>query len=470
LKRCKWTKGDIFLDVQTNRYQEQTLLSISWPLFIELALHMGMGIIATLMLSHYSDDAAAGVGVANQLLNIFILVFNVTSIGATVLISQNLGAGNFKRARQLAHTVFGLNFWFGITVALVIFFFGPNLLHLFDIHDKVYQYGLIYTRICGLSLFFESLSLALSAVLRSNGYTKESMFVTIVMDLISVIGNLFATTGIFGLPITGVSGVSWAMMAARVFAVCLLLYLVYNRLSIRMETKDIFKNNKEDIHGLLSIGIPSAGENLSYQLSMLVMTGFIAAMGTAQLAARVYILNINMICYLFALAVGQGTQMLVARYIGGRQFDRAHHRGLQSLKVSMPVSIISALLIALLGEPILQLFTSNTEIISIGLPVLWAIVFLEPGRALNIIIMGSLKSAGDVRFPVIIGMISMWGVAVGLSYILGVYYGLGILGVWLAQGADEWLRGCFAYRRWMGKPWERMTNLFVAKPDSKKAF
>jgi putative MATE family efflux protein len=463
-------KGKFVLDVQTNHYQEQTLFSISWPLFIELALHMGMGIIATLMLSHYSDDAAAGVGIANQLLNIFILVFNVTSIGGTVLISQNLGAGNIQKARQLAHSVFGLNFWFGIAVAIIIFFFGQNLLHLFDINGKVYDYGLIYTHICGLSLFLESLSLALSAVLRSNGQTKESMFVTIVMDLISIVGNLFATTGIFGLPVTGVTGVSWAMMAARAFAVCALLYLVYNRLALKMVVRDLFKNNKDDIHGLLSIGIPSAGENLSYQLSMLVMTGFIAAMGTSQLAARVYILNINMICYLFALAVGTGTQMLVARYIGGRQFDRALQRGLKSFKISMPVSIGTSLLIALFGEHILRFFTSNAEIISLGVPVLWAIVFVEPGRALNIIILGSLKSAGDVRFPVIIGMISMWGVAVGFSYLLGVYYGLGILGVWLAQGADEWLRGCFAYRRWMGKPWERTTNMFAGKADSKKAF
>ena len=454
------------MDIQTNRYQEQTLFSLSWPLFIELALHMGMGIIATLMLSHYADDAAAGVGVANQLLNIFILVFNVTSIGATVLISQNLGAGNIQKARQLAHSVFGLNFWFGIAVAIIIFFFGQNLLHLFDIHGKVYDYGLIYTRICGLSLFLESLSLALSAVLRSNGQTKESMFVTIVMDSISIIGNLFATTEIFGLPLTGVHGVSWAMMAARAFAVCALLYLVYNRLSLKIEFRDIFKNSKGDIHGLLSIGIPSAGENLSYQLSMLVVTGLIAAMGASPLAARIYILNINMICYLFALAVGQGTQMLVARYIGGRQFDRAFHRGLKSLKISMPVSLGTSFLIALFGEPILRLFTNNTEIISIGVPVLWTIVFVEPGRALNIVILGSLKSAGDVRFPVMIGIVSMWGVAVGLSYLLGAYYGLGILGVWLAQGADEWLRGCFAYRRWMGKPWERRATLFVGKPNS----
>jgi len=235
------------LEVQTNKYQEQTLFSISWPLFIELALHMGMGIIATLMLSHYSDDAAAGVGVANQLLNLFILVFNVTSIGGTVLISQNLGAGRLSDARQLSRSVFGLNFWFGMIIAIFVFVFGQHLLTLFHTEGKVYEYGLTFVRICGFSLFFESISLALSAVLRSHGYTKESMFVTVVMDLISVGGNVIATSGLFGLPITGVTGVSWAMVAARAFAVSALLVFVYRRLSLKLGLNDIFKARKEEI-------------------------------------------------------------------------------------------------------------------------------------------------------------------------------------------------------------------------------
>lgn len=449
------------MEEQTNKFQEQSLFSISWPLFIELALHMGIGIIATFMLSHYSDAAAAGVGVANQLLNIFILVFTVTSIGATVLISQNLGAGRLKNARQLSRSVFGLNFWFGIVVAVIVFLFGEQLLHLFDIQGKVFDYGLTFVRICGISLFFESISLALSAILRSHGYTKESMVVTVVMDFISIGGNILAISGIFGLPITGVTGVSWAIVIARAYAVCALIYLVYNRLSLKLAFSDIFKAKKEDIKGLLAIGIPSAGENLSYQLSQLIITSFVVSMGTASLAARVYILNINMICFLFTLAISQGTQLLVARYIGAKQFDRALQRGIRTLKISMIASLLTSLIIALIGSPLLETFTKDQEIIAIGLPVLWAIVFVEPGRAMNIVLMSSLKSAGDVRFPVIIGMLSMWGIAVSLSYLLGVHYGLGLLGIWLAQGADEWLRGCFALRRWLMKPWERLRKVHI---------
>ena len=443
------------MEEKSYKYQEQSLFSISWPLFIELSLHMGIGIIATFMLGHFSDSAAAGVGVANQLLNIFILVFNVTSIGGTVLISQKLGAGRLKDARQLGRTVFGLNVWFGLIVAFIVFFFGEQLLQLFDIHGKVYDYGLTFLRICGISLFFESISLALSAILRSHGYTKESMFVTMMMDFISIGGNILAITGIFGLPITGVTGVAWAIVVARAFAVCALLYFVYNRLALRLELKDVMTAKKEDIKGLLGIGIPSAGENLSYQFSQLIITSFVVSMGTASLAARVYVLNINYICFLFTVAIAQGTQLLVARYIGGRQYDRALKRGIKTLKIAMAASTLTSLIIALIGSPLLETFTKNPEIIAVGLPVLWAIVFVEPGRAMNIVLMNSLKSAGDVRFPVVMGVLSMWGIAVSLSYLLGVHYGLGLLGVWLAQGADEWLRGCFALKRWSMKPWER---------------
>ncbi|WP_462408662.1 MATE family efflux transporter [Neobacillus sp. Marseille-QA0830] len=449
------------MEEQKNTYREQSLFSISWPLFIELTLHMGVGIIATFMLGHYSDDAAAGVGVANQLLNLFILVFNVTSIGATVLVSQNLGAGQLKRARDLARSVFGLNFWFGIIVAIILFIFGEHLLHLFDIEGKVFDYGRIFVKICGVSLFFESLSLALSSVLRSYGYTKESMFVTLAMDLISVTGNVIALTGIFGLPVTGVQGVSWSIMTARAFAVAALLYFVHNRLNLSLTVKDIWRAKKDDTKALLAIGIPSAGENLSYQLSQLIITSFVVSLGTASLAARVYVLNINMLCFLITVAIAQGTQLLVARYIGAKQYDRALSRGIKTLRIAIAASTITALTIALIGSPLLETFTSDPTIIAVGLPVLWAIVFVEPGRAMNIVLMGSLKSAGDVRFPVIIGIISMWGVAVSLSYLLGIHLGLGLLGVWLAQGADEWLRGCFALRRWLMKPWERLSKIRV---------
>ncbi|MCM3739485.1 MATE family efflux transporter [Oceanobacillus luteolus] len=451
------------MSVKTNKYQEQSLFSITWPLFIEISLHMSVGIIATLILSGYSDNAVAGVGVANQIMNIFILIFNVTAIGATILIGQNLGADNIKVARNYARSAFGLNFWIGIAMTIVVILFGGIFLNFYGLSGEVYDFAHTFLVVTGLSLCIESVALALSAMLRSYGYTRETMFVTIVMNIISIIGFFIAIYGFAGIPVTGVVGVSVAIIVARIFLVFALLFFVYKRLAIKFNLKDILKIDKTNTKNLMGIGIPSAGEQLSYQFSQVVITSFVAIIGDAALAARVYILNISMFCFMFSIAISQGTQILVARYVGAQLYDKTLKRGLKTLRIAFLVSLVISLVIALTGESLLGMFTEDPLIIAVAVPVLWAIVFIEPGRAFNMVLMGSLKSVGDVRFPVVIGIISMWGIAVVFSYLFGIHLGLGLLGVWLAQGMDEWFRGIFAYRRWKSQPWLRKK---LVKPNT----
>ena len=420
--------------------------------------------MATLILSGYSDNAVAGVGVANQIMNIFILVFNVTAIGATILIGQNLGANRIKEARSIARSAFGLNFWIGIAMTIIVVLFGGIFLQFYGLSGEVYDFAYTFLAVTGLSLCLESISLALSAVLRSYGHTRETMFVTVIMNVISITGFFIAIYGFYGIPVTGVVGVSISIVVARVFLLLALLYFVYKRLAIKYSIKDIFKIDKTNTKNLMSIGIPSAGEQLSYQFSQVVITSFVAIIGDAALAARVYILNLSMICFLFSMAIAQGTQILVARYAGAGLYEKTLKRGLKTLRIAFLVSLVISFVIAFTGESLLGIFTDNPMIIAVAVPVLWAIVFIEPGRAFNMVLMGSLKSVGDVRFPVVIGIISMWGIAVVLSYVFGIHFGLGLLGVWLAQGVDEWVRGIFALRRWKSQPWLR--KRIIREPEA----
>lgn len=435
--------------------KDPSLFGITWPLFIEISLHMSVGILATLILSHYSDEAVAGVGVSNQILNLFLLVFNVTAIGSSVLVGQSIGAKRLDRARQLSRSAFGVNFWVGFIVTAFVYFSANLLLQLYNLESIVHHYAFTFIKITCISLLFEALSMVLSSILRSYGYTKEAMFVSLFMNIISVTGNFIAITGPFGLPVTGVTGVAWSIVIARLFALITLFILAYKIIGLKISLKHVIKIPKRDILDVLSIGLPSAGENFSHQISQLVITGFVSSMGSAYLSARVYIVNISMVCFLFSSAIAQGNQILVARNIGSLQFDLALKRTLRTLKLATLISFIVSLVIASIGRPLVALFTVDETIISIALPVLWAIVFIEPGRAINLVLMSSLKSAGDVRFPVMIGVISMWGIAVVLSYLLGVRMELGLLGVWIAQGCDEWFRGIFATKRWTGQKWRK---------------
>jgi Na+-driven multidrug efflux pump len=120
----------------------------------------------------------------------------------------------------------------------------------------------------------------------------------------------------------------------------------------------------------------------------------------------------------------------------------------------MIISFLMAGVASLFAKPLLSIFTDNPEIIKEGTLLLYLTLLLEPGRSFNLVIISSLRAAGDVKFPVVMGVISMWGVSVTLAYLLGIVFELGLAGIWIAFIADEWLRGLFMLARWRKRKWQ----------------
>jgi Na+-driven multidrug efflux pump len=119
------------------------------------------------------------------------------------------------------------------------------------------------------------------------------------------------------------------------------------------------------------------------------------------------------------------------------------------------VSVAISSTFYLLHKPILSIFTQDPEVIAIAASLMLASILLEGGRVFNLIFISSLKGAGDVKFPVQIGIVSMWGLGVGLTYLFGIHFGLGVIGAWYAIAADEWARGLIMALRWRSKVWTR---------------
>ena len=81
------------------------------------------------------------------------------------------------------------------------------------------------------------------------------------------------------------------------------------------------------------------------------------------------------------------------------------------------------------------------------------------GRSVNIVMVRHLQAAGDVRFPVVLGIVCQWAVAVGLGWLLGVHLGMGLVGLWLAFAADENIRAVLLLARWMRGKWRTMKTI-----------
>jgi Na+-driven multidrug efflux pump len=171
------------------------------------------------------------------------------------------------------------------------------------------------------------------------------------------------------------------------------------------------------------------------------------------LATRTYIVNIVMFTYIFALSLSQGGAILIGQLVGMKKIKAAYTIGKRVMRVGVAFSVTLSLLVAIFGKSILSMLTSDPWIISTGAIILWVEVLLENGRALNFFGVNALRSAGDIYFPVILGIIVMWGVQVVGSYILGITLGWGLIAMWFIFALDENIRGFIFVRRWNSFKW-----------------
>ncbi|WP_079508044.1 MATE family efflux transporter [Mesobacillus jeotgali] len=430
-----------------------SLFAITWPLFIEIMLYMLMGNADTLMLSQYSDNSVAAVGVSNQILSMVIVMFGFVATGTAILVAQNLGAERDQEAREVSSVSIGANLIFGLILSAGVFIFSEQLLKMMDLPPELFDEANSYLLIVGGFSFIQSLIMTVSSIIRSYGFTRDIMYVTIGMNILNVIGNYLFIFGPFGFPILGVEGVAISTTVSRIIGLLAAIYVMTKRIPGSLPVSMLFSFPKRHLKNLLNIGIPSAGEHLSYNGSQMVITYFIATLGTQALTAKVYTQNVMMFIFLFSIAISQGTQILIGHMVGAKEIDNAYKRALKSLKLAILISIGAALIVSFFSKNLLGIFTDNPSIIELGTTLILLTIILEPGRSFNLVLISSLRAAGDVKFPVYMGILSMWGVSVTLSYFLGIYLEMGLVGIWIAFIADEWLRGLLMLWRWRSRVW-----------------
>jgi len=438
----------------TRQDRKMTLFALTWPIFIEIMLHMLMGNADTLMLSQYSDNSVAAVGVSNQILFLLIVMFGFIATGTTILVAQYIGGNNYKDAKEISSVSLSANLLFSILISVVIVIASEDILQLMNLPQELMTEATFYLKVVGGFSFLQALIMTAGAILKSYGYTKDSMYLTIGMNLINVIGNYLFIFGPFGIPVLGVQGVAISTVVSRFIGLLVILYILKQRVHFTLNLRTLFKLPAHHIKNLLHIGIPTAGEQLSYNTSQMVITFFITMIGTEALTTKVYAQNLMMLILLFSLAVSQGTQILVGYMVGAKDYDSAYKRCLKSLHYGIVISTLMAVVFTLFSDQLLGIFTSNERILEVGGTLILLTILLEPGRAYNMIIIGSLRAAGDIRFPTYIGILSMWGISVPIAYVLGIHFDLGLVGVWIAFISDEWARGIIMYYRWKSRAWQ----------------
>ncbi len=439
---------------QNHIVTERSLFSISWPIFIDIFLHLVTLLINTWMISHVSMQMVAATAASNQFFETSVAILNFIGVGCSIVVAQYLGAGNRDITRKAIHLSITLNLLLGFITFLCIWFFGYQLLGAMNTPEAIIDMAYDYFHIIGICLIFEAVAIILASCLRVYGHSKAPMFVSFIMNVVTVIGNIFVLYGVFGFPEMGLTGVAISTLLGRIVGVGLLFYLLFFGIKVQLEWRLFFQFHKKIIQQILKIGLPSAGENLSWTLQMLVMLAFVGKMGEEALAAHNIYLQLSYMLMLFAISIGIGNEILVGHLVGASCFDDAYKRAFKSLRTGMILTFIVVIIFYCMRYLILDSFTEDETIKQILLPIFLLTILLEPGRTQNIVMVNALRATGDARFPFYTALIFMWGLAIPVGYYFGFVLEMGLVGIWIGFLCDEWIRGLVNAWRWKSRKWE----------------
>ena len=429
------------------------LLHLTWPIFLELLLQIMVGNVDQFMVASYDQNAVGGIANANQILNIFLLVFSMISMATSILISQYRGAGKERQIHQIYTLSCVVNLALGLLIGLLLQLLSGPLFRMMNVPSAFQAAADTYIHHVGVFSFVQALYMTFTAIFRSNHQMTIGLVISCITNLVNVLGNFFLIRGFGPLPAMGVQGAAIATNLSRGIGLAAMVFLFHHRLHGRLQLRSLRPFPFTLLRQMLAIGVPAGGETFSYNITQIMVMTFINSFGVVSAMAYSYCHTITYFATLYCAAISQTVQILVGYYAGAQNDAAAKSLVRWAVRTSMCFTLCGSTLIFLFSQPLLSLFGAAEAVKQLGKTVLLMDIFRQLGRSYNLLYIRALQGAGDIRFPVTLGIVCMWTFVVGLGYVFGQVLGMGLAGIWLAMMLDEHFRGLVFHRRWKSGIW-----------------
>lgn len=442
------------IDTKDFLFSNKALMILIVPLIVEQFLAILVGMADSIMIASVGEAAVSGVSLVDSVMLLLINIFAALATGGAVVCGQYLG----KRDRENACESSTQLVWF-ITILAVFIMIFMYILKQFiltkvfgSIDAEVMGHANTYLLIVSASIPFIALYNAGAAIFRSMGNSKVSMKVSILMNLINVCGNAILIY-IFHF---GTAGVAIPTLVSRIVAAVVIVVLLLNKnntLYIKRSFK--YKPRFDMIKSILYIGVPNGLENSMFQLGKIIVLSLVSTFGTYAIAANAVANVVASFQILSGMAVSLAITTVISRCVGAGEYKQARYYTRKLLKITYVCVAILVLFIFLILPLILKAYNlsditaleASKILILHGCCaiIIWPTAFNIPS---------ALRAAGDVKYCMIVSIVSMWVCRIIFSYVLGKYMGFGVFGVWIAMILDWVVRSIFFIIRYRGSKWE----------------
>ena len=434
-------------------FSNHQLIMLIIPLIIEQALNSLVGMVDGMMISSAGEAAISGVSLVDMINAIMLTLFAALATGGAVVTSQYLGARQMEKARRSAGQLVLMSAVLGIVLMAVCEVFAGQLIDLFfgTIAPDVREACLVYLGITALSFPFIALFNAGAAIFRSVGNSKVSMKVSLLMNVINVVGNAVCVLGLK----MGVAGVAIPTLVSRAVAAVIILVLVSKRNDgLYVDKKNVFSLESGMMKNILAIGIPNACENSFFSLGRTVVVSFISVYGTVQITANSVANSLDNLAIILGLAMGMAMVTVVGQCVGAG--DREQTRYYMKKLMVWSYILLGAVNVAMMifCPKLIGLYSNlSEETVALAYRlVMMHSFFVIPMWPLSFVLPNALRAANDAKFTMWVGIISMLSMRIGLGWVMCIYLGWGATGIWIGMILDWVVRiSCFVPRYLSGK-------------------
>jgi len=435
-------------------FTNRQLAALIGPLVIEQLLAVLVGMADSIMIANVGEAAVSGVSLVDNIMVLLINIFAALATGGAVVAGQYLGQENKEDACRSATQLV----WFVTLCAMgitVLVYLGKDLIlgYIFgQITAEVRGHANTYLLIVSASIPFIALYNGGAAIFRAMGNSRISMVVSMIMNVINVSGNAIL---IFGLH-RGTEGVAIPTLVSRMVAAVIITWLLcQEKWTLHIARSWRFRPNRKMIRNILRVGVPNGLENSMFQLGKILVLSLVSTFGTYAIAANAVSNAVALFHILPGMSMGLAVTTVISQCVGAEDYEQVQYYLKKMMAMAYGAIVVTVGFIYLVMPLILKAYnlsdlTARTteQIINfhgMSCIVIWPLAFCLPS---------AFRASGDARMCMIISVASMWIFRIGFSYLLGLYFKMGVFGIWVAMVIDWVVRAICFLIRYRGGKWK----------------
>ncbi len=449
------------------KYQTQTLpsteevykktLKIAWPSAMEAILISLIGAVDMMMVGGLGTNAIAAVGITTQpkfLIMAFVLALNT---GTTVIVSRRKGENNQEGARKALRNALIFSVGISFISSLIGFIFSRDILMFSGANLDYINEAMIYFNIVLVGNFFYLVSLTITAAQRGVGNTKISLITNLSANVVNVIFNYLLINGIWIFPRWGIAGAAVATSMGNIVSLILAVYNLSKKDNfLHVNFKQDWTLDKKTLITIWKISSSSLVEQVFIRIGFMMYAKAVAGLGTLQFATHYIVMQVMSITFSAGDGLSIATSSLVGQSLGAKRPDLAYIHGKVSQRIGMVISFTLAILIILNRSLIISLFSVDPKIIDLGAQILIILSFIIQFQIAQVITVGSLRGAGDVKFVAMLSLLSVTILRPLLTYVLAYSMGFGLYGAWFSVVFDQMIRYFVGRYRFKKAEWVKI--------------